>query len=395
MRRNIALLTLIKLCKWFMLYMPVVKLYYAENQLDDFDLFWLHAVYSGVIFLVEIPSGYLADRWGRVRSIRIGLLFGLAGFTAYAFGTGVWGFLVAEIALGVGEAFISGSDSALLYDSLLQQNRQDRYLQLEGRITGMGNFAEAAAGLTVTLLAFSEIRNYYVVQSVLLGAAFILALGLVEPVLHSHRSEVNAQSILHIVRHTLWHNRTLSRYVFFSSIVGFASLAMAWFAQIFIYDAGVLYSYFGIIWAVLNGMVALGSMNSHRIDRWWGNRLCLYYILAFLSGGYLLAAYTISPVGIVCLLVFYFVRGTAHPILKDRINQHTHSQVRATVLSVRSLIIRLLFAVLGPLLGVLTERISLSFALLLAGISILVSGTVVLFLMHRSSRSAASGKVVF
>ena len=134
----------------------------------------------------------------------------------------------------------------------------------------------------------------------------------------------------------------------------------------------MLYSYFGIIWAVLNGMVALGSMNSHRIDRWWGNRLCLYYILAFLSGGYLLAAYTISPVGIVCLLVFYFVRGTAHPILKDRINQHTHSQVRATVLSVRSLIIRLLFAVLGPLLGVLTERISLSFALLLAGISILV-----------------------
>ena len=75
--------------------MPVVKLFYAENNLDDFDLFLLHALYSGVIFLIEIPSGYLADVWGRKLSIQSGLLMGLAGFVIYSLTGGFWGFLLA------------------------------------------------------------------------------------------------------------------------------------------------------------------------------------------------------------------------------------------------------------------------------------------------------------
>ena len=82
--RNIPLLFLIKVCQWFMLYMPVVKLFYVENNLKDFDLFFLHAIYSAVIFLTEIPSGYIADVWGRKKSMQLGLFMGLLGFGAHA-----------------------------------------------------------------------------------------------------------------------------------------------------------------------------------------------------------------------------------------------------------------------------------------------------------------------
>ena len=62
------------------------------------------------------------------------------------------------------------------------------------------------------------------------------------------------------------------------------------------------------------------------------------------------------------------VRGVATPVLKDYINQITTSDVRATVLSVRSFIIRFLFAIIGPFLGWYSDKFSLQNALLLAGI---------------------------
>ena len=357
-----------------MLYMPVVKLFYTENNLGDFDLFLLHAIYSAIIFLVEVPSGYLSDVWGRKNTILVGLLLGVAGFSIYSATSGFWGFLFAEIALGFGEGFISGADSAILYDTLLQRKKQHLYIKYEGFITGGGNMAEALAAFLVTLIAFHTVRSYYHLQTLIACLAFIAGCFLVEPRIHGRNREMNWKKIVRVVSDTVWHNPVLSRYILFSSIIGFSSLCMAWLAQIFLYQAEIPHRYFGILWALLNGMVAMGSIFSHRIDTALGQKTSLIFILFFLSIGYFIAAFTISPYGILFLLVFYFVRGFAHPILKDRIQVNTTSDVRATVLSVRSLIIRILFALFGPVIGFITERISLSAALLLSGTIILLPG---------------------
>ena len=63
---------------------------------------------------------------------------------------------------------------------------------------------------------------------------------------------------------------------------------------------------------------------------------------------------------------------------------YTTSGVRATVLSVRSLLIRIMFAMLGPLLGVITEKISLSVALLVSGSVIFIPGTFLIILILKS-----------
>lgn len=384
---NIPILYIIKICKWFMLYMPVVKLFYEENHLTDFDLFFLHAVYSAVIFIVEVPSGYLSDVWGRKKTLALGLLLGLAGFITYSLSYGLLGFLIAEIALGIGQGFVSGTDSALLYDSLYQEKKHKQYIKYEGRITASGNFSEALAGIAVTVLAFEYIRHYYQLQIVFFAIASIIAWFLVEPKTHKADTEVQWNSIISIVKDTLWKNKILSRFILFSAIIGFASLTMAWFAQIYLFEAGIKKAHFGILWTVLNLMVAIGSYTSHKIDQVFHKQHSLFYILIFLSGGYFLASQFISVYGIGLLLIFYFVRGTAHPILKDRINSLTSSNIRATVLSVRSLIIRILFAGLGPLLGWYTDKLSLSFALALCGLVILVPGIILISSLYKNSKS--------
>ena len=74
--RNLSILYIIKLAKWFMLYMPVSFLFYLENGFSEKEYLILHAVYSGVIAIFEVPSGYIADIWGRKPAIIFGALFG-------------------------------------------------------------------------------------------------------------------------------------------------------------------------------------------------------------------------------------------------------------------------------------------------------------------------------
>jgi MFS family permease len=72
--------------------------------------------------------------------------------------------------------------------------------------------------------------------------------------------------------------------------------------------------------------------------------------------------------GLGILLLFYLARGLATPTLRNYINLITTSEVRATVLSVRNFLIRLIFAFTGPVWGWITDKYSLQSAIISAGI---------------------------
>jgi hypothetical protein len=134
---------------------------------------------------------------------------------------------------------------------------------------------------------------------------------------------------------------------------------------------------FGIFWTALNLTVGVSSVFAHRVEIFLGKTYSLYAIIALISLGYFLSGVFISIWGIVFLFLFYLVRGIATPILKNYINQYAQSETRATILSVRDFIIRIIFAVIGPLLGWMTDNINLESAFILAGGIYLVSAVVV------------------
>lgn len=371
-----------------MLYMPVVKLYYEENGLNNMELFLLHGIYSVIIAVSEIPSGYAADVWGRKKTMLTGLIFLVFGFVFYSLSYGFWGFLVAEVLLGIGQGFTSGCDTALLYDSLQQQHRQKEYIKFEGRISSVGNLSEALAGIIVTILAFSAMRNYYYLQVIISLVGLVAAIFIIEPAVHHQEDrERNWRQIIKIVKESLWTNILLSRTIIFSSIIGFASLSMAWFAQIFFYAANLPSKYYGITWTFLNLVVAAGSFLSSLVYRRLGLKKTLIFMLSFIAGGFFLASQTIAIYGIFLLTLFYFARGIAHPVLKDQINVLAESHVRATVFSIRSFVIRIMFFAIGPLLGWVTDKISLSVALMLGGTTILIPGILLIPVIIKNNRS--------
>lgn len=381
---NIVKLYFIKLAKWFMLIMPIVALFYTENGLDSFDIYLLQAVYSFSVAALEVPSGYMADVIGRKKSLIIGSVLGTAGFVVYSLTHGFWGFLCAEIILGLGGSFISGSDSALLYDSLSAMRRKQKYLRIEGRISSVGNFAETAAALAGGLLAaWFSYRSVYMVQTLIAFVAVPASILLVEPTRLNQNLKLSFRQIIEVGYYALFKNRVLSASILLSSVIGTSTLCMAWTTQIYFVDNGLNENQITPLWIGLNLLVALSAFWVELLIKKLGFSNALVSILVLIPMGYLLLSVLPFWWATASLFVFYAVRGYATPVLKDLININCESEIRATVLSIRSLIIRICFAFLGPVIGSYGKNGLLQQGLLLAFILLSVSATVTGILYFR------------
>jgi MFS family permease len=369
---NTIQLTLIKIAKWFNLVMPVVVLFYHDNGLSMSQIFLLKSVYSIAMVATELPSGYLADVWGCRRTILLGAILGTLGIVIYSLAHDFTSFMMAEVILGIGFSCVSGADSALLYDSLKAENREHEYIRFEGRITSIGNFAEALAGVAGGLLATISLRTPYFFQvgvaAIGIPAAFLLK----EPKHVLEKAHLTFKDILTVLKIN-YQQKEIRSAILISSFTGAATLTYAWFVQPYFEKAGVPVSVFGILWTLINLSAGMVAIFSYRIERWLGRKYSLLAIVILLSAGFILTSLEVSLAGIAIIFGFYLVRGLATPVLKDYINQYTDSKVRATILSVRNFEIRIIFAVIGPALGYLTDHFSLQTALMTAGIIYLVA----------------------
>lgn len=353
--------------------MPIVVLFYQGNHMSMQEIFTLKAIYSIAVVCMEIPSGWMADVWGRKKTLILGSILGSAGFLLYSFSFGFWAFAAAEIVLGLGHSFVSGADSALLYDSLKADKRTKDYTKLEGRITSVGNFAEAIAGVTGGFLASISLRTPFYFQFAVAAIAIPASLTILEPQFHSNKAVLPIKKLVQNIRQMFSEHENLRISILLSAVTGTATLTFAWFVQPFFKAIDLPVEWFGIFWTALNLSVGVTSVFAHKVELFLGKRRAVFLVIVLLAAGYIFAGFSISYWGLALLFLFYLVRGIATPIFKNYINQYTESEVRGTMLSVRNFVIRMAFAVIGPLLGWITDHISLNKAFIFAGIIYLVA----------------------
>lgn len=369
LKSNIVKLYLIKIAKWFMLFMPIVVLFYQENGLEMQDIFVLQSIYSVVIVVLEIPSGYLADVIGRKTTLIIGSIMGFCGFVIYSLSYSFWGFFMAEITMGIGTSLVSGADSAMLYDTLKAANQKEKYLRFEGKMVSLGNAAEAVAGILGGLLAEISLRTPFFAQTAVSFIGIPAAILLIEPIRQEKITKMNFKDILLIVKYSLYGNSHLKWNIIYSAVIGASTLTMAWFVQPYFKHVDLELSLFGVFWTLLNLSVAITSYIAYKVEYRLGQVKMIIFITLLLPLFYFILSQIHIIWGISILFLFYLMRGLATPVLKDYINRLTESNTRATVLSVRNFMIRLLFAAIGPFLGWYTDHYSLSSALALSSIT--------------------------
>jgi MFS family permease len=350
-----------------LLVMPVILIFYNANNLSTRHLFYIQAAYSLTIVLFELPTGYLADIWGRKNTLVVGAFFGFAGYMMYSLTSGFIYFLIAEVMLGIGQSFMSGTDTAMLYDTMIGLKKEDQYLKVEGRMTSVGNFAEAISGILGGLLAVYSPRLPFICQACFALVAIPAALTLVEPKISLAQHKPLFNDLLIAYRNALFKNKALQRNLFISSIIGASTLTMAWFVQPYFKTINLPIALYGVCWSVLNASVGIAALSAFRFERWFGENKMIVGIVFLTTLGYL-SLFAFQAYWALCfILLFYLVRGIATPLLKDSINRLISSDTRASILSLRNLIIRGIFSTVAPIAGWIADKIELPTALLFAG----------------------------
>jgi len=353
--------------------MAIITLFWKDHiGLTLTDIMLLQAVFSLASLCLEYPSGYISDRLGYRFALNIAALFGIAGWGLYTVAGSFSGVLVAEILLGISLAFISGSDSALLFETLKQQKEEHLYARYDGRMSGFAQIGEAVGALSAGLLYATFPLLPFLIQILVWIVALLITMSLrevtkSEPPQRSHLQEMASTWLL------AWRdNKRIRSTILLTTCAGLASFYPVWLIQPYMQANHLPLIWFGPVWAGANLTVALFSFLSHRTAFFLGNRNMLILACLLTLVGYLGLGLT---AGIFSFLFYYLLtamRGLQGPFLRHFLQKEGERQNRASLLSLKALTFRLGFVVTAPVIGLLADSrgVQTTFLLLTAPIII-------------------------
>ncbi|MEK7496678.1 MAG: MFS transporter [Patescibacteria group bacterium] len=384
LKNNIWKLYIVIGLRWFMIIMPIIVLFYNSIGLALREVFIIQAVFSATIVILEIPSGYWADIFGRRKSIIIGTCLAVLGMAIYSVSYDFYSVLIAEIILGVGASFVSGADSALLYDSLAEMKKIDDYKKSQGRLYAVENFSEGLAAVLAGFLAVISLRLPLYVETIAFVIALPFAFSLVEPARQAiNKTSSYAREMIKIIKLALHEHKELKWLIIYSAVTGATTFTFVWFVQPYWSQVGLPLPWFGILWAVLQFSVGLFSWVASWYENKVGRRFVLISFIFIAAAAYLGMGLIQSLWGLVFMLLPYFVRGINKPLISDYVNKIISSESRATVLSIKNLGSRIIFVIIGPLVGWVSDVYSLSTALFLCAALFLILGLGSLVFLHK------------
>ena len=135
--------------------MPIYPLYallFADSGLSDAEISALFALWSAVGIIAEIPSGALADRFGRRTALVVGALVQALGYASWVLFPELPGFAAGFVLWGLGGALASGAQEALLHDGLVAVGAAQHYAQVQGWVGAAGLAVQVpTAGIATAL----------------------------------------------------------------------------------------------------------------------------------------------------------------------------------------------------------------------------------------------------
>ena len=355
LERNLRLFPLYKAASSVLPWMPVFFLFFIERvSLSDAVL--LGSAYYFTVFILEVPSGYCSDRFGRKPTLTLASIMTLLACAAFILADSFSLLLIGQMLLAAGIAFQSGSDSALLYDSLCALDSEKEYTERETVAQKWSMTTLACSCLVGGGLGLIDLRLAYVVAFMAALVTVVQCISFVEPPLKDDTTR--ASSFIGQMRDTFgYFSHPLLGWILGFFIVGYSLEHIPYeFYQPYLklLDEGTMTSWLAegsapIVSAVIISISmfggAIGAAVSQRLINRVGLRVLL---LASISAQILIVAglsLVLHPVMLVLVMFRNFSMSMARGPMLGSIAPHVSSAQRATFLSVLSLAGRAAFSI--------------------------------------------------
>ncbi len=165
----------------------VNTLFLLDGGLSNVEAFTANAIYTLGLVLFEIPTGMIADTWGRRTSYLIGAGVQLVGNLLYVWmwytHGPFWGWALASLLLGFGYTFFSGALEAWLVDALKHagyEGELDPIFAKNQIVTGVAMLVGTIAGGYIAQIAALGVP--YLVRAALQAVSFVVAFVLMKDI---------------------------------------------------------------------------------------------------------------------------------------------------------------------------------------------------------------------
>lgn len=364
----------------FQLWLPIWVVYLTEER--GFSLTQvtaLDAPFWVLMVLLEVPTGAVADRWGRRFSLSLGAFLYTITIVGFGLATTYWLVLASYLLWAFALTLFSGADAAFLYDSLKAMGREGEYQKLFGRAWAVDSVSSVIGLLVGAPLAAATTLWFPIVLSgAFIFAAWLVTLTMREPPRHDGEPLgylSNAREAARIA----WGTREVRFLLLLTGSIAALTVSTFILVQPFLLSHGVDVANLG--WFGVPGHLIgiAAALTAYRLVAALGI-VRVVLLLALVPAASLAALGSIDHLG---AFAFYpllsAVWGLSQPVVSTYVNDRVPSAQRATVLSFGQLVMSLAIAPVEPAMGAVADARGLqaAYRLGLVVLTFLVAPTLV------------------
>lgn len=379
---------------------PFIYLIFIRWGYSLFQIGILMLIREVLTYLFEIPSGIIADNFGKKRELLICFLFYIVAFTFYFLGPNYIFLVLGSVFFGLGESFRSGTHKAMEMDWLEKNELMDYKSFVYGRSRSWSLYGSAINSVLaiILILTIPADRWIFLLAVIPFVADFVL-IATYPSYMNEKTSQASLKwsellkiSLINIKR--IFQNKKLRLSIFssatydamFKSIKDYIQPIMSVMIIMLMQDVGLdgsksemyLKILLSVLYALFYLLSSFSSKNAYNFGKFFKSDPASYNFLFDVFAVLLLMIsifieFHIALGVMILYLLIYMVYNLRRPILIGYIGNIAKKDERATVLSVESQTKSIMTAIFAPLIGWIADfSIPLLF-LILGGLALSVN----------------------
>lgn len=374
-------------------------LYIYMMQIVGLNLFQIGTLFSireATTYIFEVPSGILADQYGKKTELVICFVFYIISFFFFYIGGHYSIILIAMLFYGLGEAFRSGTHKAMIYAYLEEKGWFKYKTFVYGRtrsfsLIGSSLSAFAAIFLVIKLPKMQTIFLFSIIPYIL---DFLL--------IWSYPNSLNEQVETKLSMKKFWvYSINQLKEIFSNKALGKVILSSSLFDGIFkilkdyiqpilknlILISGIymissmnadtqLKIILGLIYGVMYIFSSMVSRNVYRLNLKYDSDKLMDISFDVLGVVFFIMFFAIkSKITLIVILLYfilYLLKDGRRPLAVDVFGNYMRKKERATVMSVESQTRSFFMIILAPLFGYIADRFGIAILFFIIGSSILI-----------------------
>lgn len=363
--RNIKLVQYYTFFQYFVFFFPIMQLFFQEKGITLYQIGIISAVSAITMLILEIPTGIVADKYGRKYALILGGISLLLAMITLIFGNTFIHFVIMSLFWGNTLAWISGSKSALLYESLLSVKREKEFKKTYGKIWLYASIGGAvSAGISSSLYSV-DIRLPFIL-SMISGILMIVIATMFKETEHK---QIHKPKILSEAFKTLKNSSDLKFILVYSVIIGFGFSFLFKYAQVYFDLIGVAIFLIGPIYGIRLLVEGFGGIIEEKFEKITSKKFVVLSVPLSIALISLMFGLTHWYLGVILFILVFLFFGIQRVIIEEYVNERIPSKTRATIKSMISAFIGISIMIFEPILGLIADINNIQLPFLIMGIA--------------------------